>query len=102
MLAGNVLCNKRLDSAGEFVTTEGIDYDVIEVPYKGDTLAMLLVSPIEPEVPLDAVIADLSSQRIRQWRLELRRVKRQLSMPRWGALECRHFIETLRKKTPTN
>lgn len=95
MPAGKVLHNKRLDSAGEFVTTEGIDYDVIEVPYKGDTLSMLLVSPIEPEVPLSAVIADLSSQRIRQWRLELRRVKRQLSMPRWGALECRHFIETL-------
>lgn len=98
MPASKVLCNKQLDSTGEFVTTEGIDYDVIEVPYEGDTLSMLLVSPIEPEVPLGAVIADLSSQRIHQWRLELRRVKRQLSMPRWGALKCRHFIETIRKK----
>ncbi|TWW63690.1 plasminogen activator inhibitor 1 [Takifugu flavidus] len=68
---------------GEFVTTEGIDYDVIEVPYEGDSLSMLLVSPIEPEVPLSALIGDLSSQRIRQWRQELRRVKRQLSMPRF-------------------
>lgn len=66
------------------MTTEGIDYDVIEVPYEGDSLSMLLVSPIEPEVPLSALIADLSSQRMRQWRKELRRVKRQLSMPRWG------------------
>lgn len=64
------------------MTTEGIDYDVIEVPYEGDTLSMLLVSPIESEVLLGTVIADLSSQRIRQWRQELRRVKRQLYMPR--------------------
>lgn len=69
------------------MTPEGIDYDVIEVLYEGDTLSMLLASPIEPEVPLGTVIAELSSQRIRQWRQELRRVKRQLSMPRWGALE---------------
>lgn len=69
------------------MTPEGIDYDVIEVLYEGDTLSMLLASPIEPEVPLGTVIAELSSQRIRQWKQELRRVKRQLSMPRWGALE---------------
>lgn len=72
------------------MTAEGIDYDVIEVPYEGDSLSMLLVSPIEPEVRLSALIADLSSQRVRQWREELRRVKRQLSMPRWGALGCTH------------
>lgn len=88
MLAGEVLFNKRLNSTGEFVTSEGIDYDVIEVPYEGETLSMLLVSPIEPEVPLGAVIADLSNQRIHQWRQELRRVKRQLSMPRWWTLKC--------------
>lgn len=71
------------------MTSEGIDYDVIEVPYEGDSLSMLLVSPIEPEVPLSALIGDLSSQRIWQWRQELRRVKRQLSMPRWGRQDAR-------------
>uniref|UniRef100_A0A671XPC9 Plasminogen activator inhibitor 1 n=2 Tax=Sparus aurata TaxID=8175 RepID=A0A671XPC9_SPAAU len=68
---------------GEFVTAEGIDYDVIEVPYEGDSLSMLLVSPIEPEVPLSKLSAELSSQRIHQWRAELRNVKRQLAMPRF-------------------
>uniref|UniRef100_A0A8C9YI83 Plasminogen activator inhibitor 1 n=1 Tax=Sander lucioperca TaxID=283035 RepID=A0A8C9YI83_SANLU len=67
---------------GEFVTADGVDYDVIEVPYEGDSLSMLLVSPFEPEVPLSALSADLSSQRIKQWRMELRNVKRQLAMPR--------------------
>lgn len=64
------------------MTADGIDYDVIEVPYEGDSLSMLLVSPIEPEVPLSALSADLSSQRIQQWRAQLRNAKRQLAMPR--------------------
>ncbi|XP_078132441.1 plasminogen activator inhibitor 1 [Sander vitreus] len=68
---------------GEFVTADGVDYDVIEVPYEGDSLSMLLVSPFEPEVPLSALSAELSSQQIKQWRMELRNVKRQLAMPRF-------------------
>lgn len=67
---------------GEFVTADGVDYDVIEVPYEGDLLSMLLVSPFEPEVPLSTLSADLSSQKIRQWRTELRNVRRQLALPR--------------------
>ncbi|XP_022608011.1 plasminogen activator inhibitor 1 [Seriola dumerili] len=68
---------------GEFVTTDGVDYDVIEVPYEGDSLSMFLVSPFEPEVPLNVLSADLSSQKIQQWRAELRSAKRQLAMPRF-------------------
>uniref|UniRef100_A0A3Q3XK63 Plasminogen activator inhibitor 1 n=1 Tax=Mola mola TaxID=94237 RepID=A0A3Q3XK63_MOLML len=68
---------------GEFVNANGIDYDIIEVPYEGDSLSMLLVSPTDPEVPLSMLIADLSSRRIQQWRGELRRVKKQLSMPKF-------------------
>ncbi|XP_041840796.1 plasminogen activator inhibitor 1 [Melanotaenia boesemani] len=69
---------------GEFVTADGVDYDVIEVPYEGDSLSMLLVSPFEPEVPLSILTAGLSSQMIRQWRLELRNVRKQLAMPRFS------------------
>ncbi|XP_029310781.1 plasminogen activator inhibitor 1 [Cottoperca gobio] len=68
---------------GEFVTAEGVDYDVIEVPYEGDSLSMFLVSPFEPEVPLSTLSGDLNSQRIKQWRTEMRNVKRQLAMPRF-------------------
>ncbi|XP_071754017.1 plasminogen activator inhibitor 1 [Centroberyx gerrardi] len=68
---------------GEFVSTDGVDYDVIEVPYEGDSLSMLLVSPFEPEVPVSALSKELSSQKIQQWRAKLRNVKRQLAMPRF-------------------
>ena len=64
------------------MSADGVDYDVIEVPYEGDSLSMLLVSPIEPEVPLSTLSAELTSQRIHQWRAELRNVKRQLALPR--------------------
>lgn len=64
------------------MTTSGVDYDVIEVPYEGDSLSMLLVSPFEPEIPLSVLSADLSSQKIQQWRSEMRNVKRQLAVPR--------------------
>ncbi|XP_008301620.1 plasminogen activator inhibitor 1 isoform X2 [Stegastes partitus] len=68
---------------GEFVTADGVDYDVIEIPYEGNSLSMLLVSPFEPEVPLSVLSAELSSQKIQQWRAELRNVKRQLAFPRF-------------------
>lgn len=68
---------------GEFVTADGVDYDVIEVPYDGDSLSMLLVSPFEPEVPLSMLSANLNSRKIQQWRAEMRNLKRQLVMPRF-------------------
>ncbi|XP_075896624.1 plasminogen activator inhibitor 1 [Nelusetta ayraudi] len=69
---------------GEFVTAEGLDYDVMEVPYEGDSLSMLLVSPIEAEVPLSMLLEEFTSQRIQQWRGEMRNVRRQLAMPRFS------------------
>lgn len=68
--------------SGEFVTAKGLDYDVMEVPYEGDSLSMLLVSPIEAEVPLSMLLEEFTSQRIQQWRGEMRNVRRQLAMPR--------------------
>lgn len=64
------------------MTADGLDYDVLEVPYEGDSLSMLLVSPIEAEVPLSTLLEEFTSQKIQQWRSEMRNVKRQLAMPR--------------------
>ncbi|XP_037537310.1 plasminogen activator inhibitor 1, partial [Nematolebias whitei] len=69
---------------GEFVTNDGVDYDVTEVPYEGDSLSMFLVSPFEPEVSLSDLSADLSSRRIQQWRSTMRKVKRQLAVPKFS------------------
>lgn len=60
-----------------------MDYDVIEVPYEGDALSMLLVSPFEPDVPLSALTSELNSQSLKQWRAGLRNGKKQLAIPRY-------------------
>ncbi|XP_035639801.1 plasminogen activator inhibitor 1-like [Oncorhynchus keta] len=68
---------------GEFVTPDGVDYDVIEVPYEGDSLSMLLVTPFESERPVSVLSSELTTRRLQQWREELRSVKRQLALPKF-------------------
>lgn len=67
---------------GEFVTEDGVDYDVIEVPYEGESLSMLLVIPFERDVPLLALNKELRSSRIHQWRKQMRKINKQLAIPR--------------------
>lgn len=69
---------------GEFVTAGGVDYDVIEVPYEGDSLSMLLVSPFEADVPLNVLSSELTSETLRRWSQGLRKVKKQLAVPRFA------------------
>ncbi|XP_060730447.1 plasminogen activator inhibitor 1 [Tachysurus vachellii] len=68
---------------GEFVSKEGIEYDVIEVPYDGDSLSMLIISPFERDVPLSALTKELSNNKIQDWRDQLRKVTRDLVIPRF-------------------
>ncbi|XP_056604433.1 plasminogen activator inhibitor 1 [Triplophysa dalaica] len=69
---------------GDFVTSDGVDYDVIEVPYEGDSVSMLLVTPFERDVPLMALAKELSSSSISQWRKQMRKVNKQLAIPRFS------------------
>ncbi|XP_067307525.1 plasminogen activator inhibitor 1 [Pseudorasbora parva] len=69
---------------GEFVTEDGVDYDVIEVPYEGESLSMLLVTPFERDVPLMDLNKELSSSRIHQWRKEMRKISKRLVIPRFS------------------
>ncbi|XP_026871399.2 plasminogen activator inhibitor 1 isoform X1 [Electrophorus electricus] len=69
---------------GEFITEDGVDYDVIEVPYEGDSLSMLLVSSFERDMPLSALTKELSSSKLQEWREQLRNVNRQLVLPRFS------------------
>ncbi|XP_016421511.1 plasminogen activator inhibitor 1 [Sinocyclocheilus rhinocerous] len=71
-------------NCGEFVTEDGVDYDVIEVPYEGESLSMLLVIPFERDVPLLALNKELRSSRIHQWRKQMRKINKQLAIPRFS------------------
>lgn len=67
---------------GEFVTEDGVDYDVVELPYEGETLSMLLLIPFEKDVPLLALNKELRSSRINQWRKQMKKINKQLAIPR--------------------
>ncbi|XP_077445750.1 plasminogen activator inhibitor 1 [Stigmatopora argus] len=69
---------------GEFSTAGGEDYDVVELPYRGDTLSMFLASPFEADTPLSALAADLSGRGTPEWTSRLGSVRRQLSVPRFA------------------
>ncbi|KAL4631388.1 plasminogen activator inhibitor 1-like [Arapaima gigas] len=69
---------------GEFMTEDGVEYDVIEVPYNGDSMSMLLVSPFEEDVPLSALTKNLRAERLKQWRSKMKMVNRQLALPRFS------------------
>ncbi|KAF7646498.1 hypothetical protein LDENG_00187060, partial [Lucifuga dentata] len=68
---------------GEFVTADGVDYDVVEMPYEGNSLSMFLISPFEHEMPLSVLSADMSSSTVKQWRAKMRRMRQELAMPRF-------------------
>ncbi|XP_066578787.1 plasminogen activator inhibitor 1 isoform X1 [Amia ocellicauda] len=68
---------------GEFMTADGVGYDVIELPYEGDTMSMLLVSPFDRDTPLSALTQGLDGRSLREWRAGLRKTSRQLVLPRF-------------------
>ncbi|RXN21590.1 plasminogen activator inhibitor 1 [Labeo rohita] len=71
-------------NCGEFVTEDGVDYDVVELPYEGETLSMLLLIPFEKDVPLLALNKELRSSRINQWRKQMKKINKQLAIPRFS------------------
>lgn len=68
--------------AAEFSTPDGHYYDILELPYHGDTLSMFIAAPYEKEVPLSALTNILDAQLIRQWKGNMTRRLRLLVLPK--------------------
>ncbi|XP_030635373.1 plasminogen activator inhibitor 1 [Chanos chanos] len=68
----------------DFETEDGVEYDVIEVPYEGDSISMLLVSPFDRDVPLSTLSQQLSNSKLKEWRQNLRKINKQLALPRFS------------------
>lgn len=66
----------------EFLTPDGHYYDILELPYHGDTLSMLIAAPYQKEVPLSAITNILTAQLISQWKGNMTRVPRLLVLPK--------------------
>lgn len=67
---------------GEFSTPEQGDYDVIELPYQGETLSMLIASPFQRDAPLSALVAAIDSCLIAEWKSNMSAVTRLLVLPK--------------------
>ncbi|XP_072447537.1 plasminogen activator inhibitor 1 [Chiloscyllium punctatum] len=71
-------------NASEFVTPSGVDYDVIELPYHGETLSMYIVAPFHKNVPLSALTDIITASLVDEWAQSLETVKRQLVLPKFS------------------
>ncbi|XP_078063883.1 plasminogen activator inhibitor 1-like [Mustelus asterias] len=71
-------------NASEFVTADGLDYDVIELPYHGETLSMYIMAPYEKKVPLSALTDIITISLVSEWKNSLETVKRHLVLPRFS------------------
>ncbi|XP_074936556.1 plasminogen activator inhibitor 1 [Phalacrocorax aristotelis] len=69
---------------GDFETPEGVPYDVVEVPYSGGAVAMLLVAPASPDVPIATLTRLLDAQLVTTWVTNMRLVPRVLVLPRFS------------------
>ncbi|XP_061445209.1 plasminogen activator inhibitor 1 [Rhineura floridana] len=86
---------------GEFSTPEEVGYDVLELPYQGETLSMLIAAPFEMDTPLSALTNIISSQLVADWKGNLSKVTRLLVLPKFSLeseADLRGPLETLGMK----
>ncbi|XP_013925382.1 PREDICTED: plasminogen activator inhibitor 1 [Thamnophis sirtalis] len=69
---------------GEFSTPEQGDYDVIELPYQGEMLSMLIASPFQRDAPLSALVAAVDPRLIAEWKSNMSAVTRLLVLPKFS------------------
>ncbi|XP_073417763.1 plasminogen activator inhibitor 1 [Dendrobates tinctorius] len=68
----------------ELETPEGVYYDVIELPYEGDEISMLIAAPYEKGVSLSTITDILSPELITQWKNSMRRSTRLFVLPKFS------------------
>ncbi|XP_055487733.1 plasminogen activator inhibitor 1-like [Leucoraja erinacea] len=68
----------------EMVTASGMDYDVIELPYHGETFSMFIVAPYRKTDALSALTDIVSVELVNEWKNSLTLGKRQLVLPKFS------------------
>lgn len=70
---------------GIATTPQGLKYKVIELPYHGNTVSMLIVLPSEEDTPLSRVIPHISTATVQSWTELLHMKKVRLLIPKFTA-----------------
>ncbi|XP_070982595.1 glia-derived nexin-like [Oncorhynchus clarkii lewisi] len=66
-------------------TPQGLNYKVIELPYHGNSISMLIALPSEEDTPLGDVIAHISTATVQSWTKLLHQRKVRLLLPKFTA-----------------
>ncbi|XP_007517987.1 plasminogen activator inhibitor 1 [Erinaceus europaeus] len=86
----------------EFVTPDGHYYDIVELPYHGDTISMFVAAPLEKEVPLSTLTRLLDTQLLRHWKGNMARVPRLLVLPKFSLESHADLRQPLERLGVTN
>ncbi|XP_034557062.1 glia-derived nexin isoform X2 [Notolabrus celidotus] len=70
---------------GVATTPQGLKYKVIELPYHGGSISMLIVLPTEDETPLSRVIPHISTATVHSWTSLMHTRKIRLLIPKFTA-----------------
>ncbi|XP_037322056.1 glia-derived nexin [Pungitius pungitius] len=72
-------------SIGIAATPQGLKYKVIELPYHGNAVSMLIVLPLEEDTPLSSVIPHISTAAVHNWTKLMNARKVRLLIPKFTA-----------------
>ncbi|XP_047449941.1 glia-derived nexin [Mugil cephalus] len=70
---------------GIATTPQGLKYKVIELPYHGNVISMLIVVPVEEETPLSTLIPHISTATVKSWTTLMHSRKVRLFIPKFTA-----------------
>lgn len=70
---------------GVATTPQDLKYKVIELPYHGNTISMLIVLPSEDDTPLSSVIPHISTATVQSWTKLMHMRKVRLLIPKFTA-----------------
>lgn len=63
-------------------TPQGLKYKVIELPYHGNTISMLIVLPSEEDTTLSSVVPHISTATVQSWTKLMHMRKVRLLIPK--------------------
>jgi len=66
-------------------TPQGLKYKVIDLPYHGNTISMLIALPSEEDTPLSDIIPHISTATVQSWTKLMHQRKVRLLIPRFTA-----------------
>lgn len=70
---------------GMATTPQGLKYKVIELPYHGNTISMMIVLPTDEDTPLSSVIPHISTATVQSWTKLMHMRKIRLLIPKFTA-----------------